>query len=151
MKNGVSRIHHFYLAHCLDKKALARITCRMYSDYLSYLFRLPVVFIPITCRIYSDDLSYLFRLTVITWDCHKISTFLLLLGQHFYHDSASGERSRGISGRSLYRISVRIFLDPGWVRLKHRPMARPVFAPELGKWVSSREWPKKTNKIKFSE
>ena len=39
------------------------------------------------------------------------SHFGSILGQRFGHDLALGERSRGISGISLCRISLRIFLD----------------------------------------
>ena len=39
------------------------------------------------------------------------SHFGSILGQRFGHDLALGERSRGISGISLCRISLRVFLD----------------------------------------
>ena len=41
-----------------------------------------------------------------------------VLRQCFGHDWVFGERSRGISGISLHRMSLRIFLDGSGLRIK---------------------------------
>ena len=62
---------------------------------------------------------------------------LVARGQHFGHDLGLDERSQGISNASLYRISPRIFLDGSGLGIE--PRRGILFAPELGKGVSSRE------------
>ena len=44
--------------------------------------------------------------------------FWSILGQRFGHDSAFGKRSGGISGISLHRILLRIFLDGSGIRIE---------------------------------
>ena len=38
--------------------------------------------------------------------------------ERFGHDLALGERSRGISGISMYKISLRIFMDGSGLRVE---------------------------------